>query len=99
MCSMERNSWRRRRASFTASEKACSRALLIRMALRFFHAAAQRVLVGARELVGLLDLRLRDLAGKDAGDADPFAVYVEHDLHGERLFVVEHALQHVDHEL
>src|SRR5437899_647456 len=75
MCSMDRNSWRRRRASFTASENACSRARLIRMGnsqrdmravfylipLGLFHAAPQRKLVFARQRVYLPDLGLGHL--------------------------------------
>src|SRR5437763_1805554 len=112
MCSMDRNSWRRRRASFTASENACSRARLIRMGnsqrdmravfylipLGLFHAAPQRKLVFARQRVYLPDLGLGHLVWIDAGDADSLAMDVQHDLRGQRFFVIEYALQHVDDE-
>src|SRR5205085_12029066 len=110
MCSMDRNSWRRRRASFTASENACSRARLIRMGnsqrdmravfylipLGLFHAAPQRILVFARQRVYLPDVGIGYLVGVDAGDADSLAMDVQHDLRCERFVVIEYVLSFVD---
>src|ERR1041385_1004360 len=61
--------------------------------------ALERELLGLGQVHRLGDLGLRDLERIDASDSDPVIVDVAHDGDRVGLVLVEHGLEHPDHEL
>src|SRR5690606_3638207 len=91
-------SWRRRWVSAIAWFIVCLSSLLSIGVFLGLHRRHQGALLLAREHVYLGDLRLGDLVGINAGDADAVVVHVQHDGRGLGLPLVEHGLQQSDDE-
>src|SRR4029079_4732277 len=82
-------------ASATARFRVFSSSLVIIL----FHRAQQRKLISLRNAPDFVHLHLSNFISVDAGQTQTFSVYVQHDLNGITLAVIEHSLQDEDDKL
>src|SRR6185295_6690714 len=82
-------------ASATARFRVFSSSLVIIL----FHRAQQRKLISLSNARDFIHLHLSDFIRVDASQTQTLSVYVQHDLNGITLAVIEHSLQDEDDKL